>query len=269
MDAYLAKVNVLDSKNSTKDWYLDFGASNHVIGDYSIFSSLSPSSDIKIISVGGQSHDVTGVGNVEICLPTGGIKKISHVLYSPGITKNLILVGFLVDNGFSLQFMSNKCVIKISEGCYVGSASRNSINVLYKLHRNTLLGCREVQNPTHEAHALNFHDCSKEALWHKRLGHFHHQGLRRMIQSRAVKGLPNMSMSNFSCPFCLAGKQSYKSIPKVKSIESTQPLQLMHSDVANPFCVRSLGGAHFFLTFIDDYSKKTWVIYKSSSIGQI
>ena len=55
-----------------------------------------------------------------------------------------------------------------------------------------------------------------------------------------------------------------KSIPKVKTTMSTLPLQLILSNVTGPFCVRSMGGASYFLTFIDDYSKKTWVYFLSS-----
>ena len=90
VDAYLAKVNLIDSRTFTKTWYLDLRASNHFTGDSSVFSSISSSLGTKIISAGGHSHVVTGIGNVAICLSTGGIQKISHVLYSPGITKNLI-----------------------------------------------------------------------------------------------------------------------------------------------------------------------------------
>ena len=42
---------MLDSKTSSKAWYLDLGASNHILGDLSVFSSLSPSSGTKIISI--------------------------------------------------------------------------------------------------------------------------------------------------------------------------------------------------------------------------
>ena len=38
----------------------------------------------------------------------------------------------------------------------------------------------------------------------------------------------------------------------------------MHSDVAGSFHVGSLRGARYFLTFIDDYSKKTWVYFLST-----
>jgi hypothetical protein len=38
-------------------------------------------------------------------------------------------------------------------------------------------------------------------------------------------------------------------------------LQLVHSDIARAFQVKSLGGSSYFLTFIDNYSKRTWVYF--------
>ena len=82
------------------------------------------------------------------------------------------------------------------------------------------------------------------------IGNFHHQGIRCMIQYGTMKGLPNMIINNFPCSFHVSRNQSHK------SSEITQILQLIHSNVGGPFRVRSLGGACFFLTFTDDYSKK-------------
>ena len=153
---------MLDSKTSSKAWYLDFGASNHIFGDSSVFSSLSRGSGTKIISARGHNHDVTGI--MAICLSTNGIQKNSHVLYSSGITKNLISIGFLADRGFSLEFQKNKCIIKNSEGCYVGLASRNNVNGLYELQGDTLLGYCEVKASSPELYALNYVDSSKAAF---------------------------------------------------------------------------------------------------------
>ena len=66
IDAYLAEANVLDSSSLPKPWYFDSGALNHISGDASVFSSLSPSSGTRITSTGGHTHDVTGVGNIVI-----------------------------------------------------------------------------------------------------------------------------------------------------------------------------------------------------------
>jgi hypothetical protein len=104
-------------------------------------------------------------------------------------------------------------------------------------------------------------DTSTAALLPRRLGHFHSHGIRRMITHKAVKGSPLITISNVPCQACFQGKQSRASIPKLRTSESTQVLQLIHSDVASPFRVKSLGGSSYFLTFIDDYSKKTWVYF--------
>ncbi|MCO5584807.1 hypothetical protein L7F22_038739 [Adiantum nelumboides] len=40
-----------------------------------------------------------------------------------------------------------------------------------------------------------------------------------------------------------------------------QPLELIHSDVWGPSQTTSLGGAHYFLTFVDDMSRKVWVYF--------
>ena len=255
VDAYLAEVNLVDSSTSSKAWYLDSGASNHVTRDSSVFSSLSPSSRTKIISTCRHSRDVTGVGNVAICLPSRGIQNISHVLYSLGITKNLISVGFLADKRFCLEFMKNKCAIKNSGEYFVGLAHGNHTNGLYKLQGVTLIDCYEVPVHAPNVHSLSCADSSKVALAQK-VRPLSFQGIRHMMQFGAVKGLPKMAISNFPCSSCISGKQSRKSIPKVKSTLSTIPLQLIHLDVARPFRISSLGGARYFLTFIDDFPRK-------------
>ena len=60
------------------------------------------------------------------------------------------------------------------------------------------------------------------------------------------------------CSDCLAGKQhrvAFKSQPPHKKPEV---LDLVHSDVCK-MSVRSMGGAKYFVTFIDDFSRKVWV----------
>jgi hypothetical protein len=34
-----------------------------------------------------------------------------------------------------------------------------------------------------------------------------------------------------------------------------KPLQLVHSDICSPFKHKIYNGAHYFVTFLDDYSK--------------
>ena len=39
-------------------------------------------------------------------------------------------------------------------------------------------------------------------------------------------------------------------------------LDYVHSDVWGPTRELSLGGSQYFVTFIDDFSKKVWVLHK-------
>jgi hypothetical protein len=91
VDAYLAEVNNLNTTASPASWYLDSGASNHILRDSTLFPSMNSSSGTKVTFVGGLSHDVSGIGSVAICLPNGAIQNISNVLYSKGIMKNFIV----------------------------------------------------------------------------------------------------------------------------------------------------------------------------------
>jgi len=45
-------------------------------------------------------------------------------------------------------------------------------------------------------------------------------------------------------------------------------LELIHTDVCGPMNISSIRGNKYFLTFIDDFSKKTW-IYLSKSKDEV
>lgn len=62
------------------------------------------------------------------------------------------------------------------------------------------------------------------------------------------------------CLGCAEGK--LKSGPFPLSQNKTYDiLQLIHSDIFGMILVNSLGGYSYYLTFIDDYSSKTWIYF--------
>ena len=49
-----------------------------------------------------------------------------------------------------------------------------------------------------------------------------------------------------------------KSFPSSEN-RAKEILDMIHSDVYGPMYVKSFGGASYYVSFIDDYSHKTWV----------
>ena len=59
------------------------------------------------------------------------------------------------------------------------------------------------------------------------------------------------------CKHYFDGKQT-QSPHKRDSIQKSKPLMLVHSHVCSPIPTLSLGGASYFVTFMDDFSHKVW-----------
>ena len=62
------------------------------------------------------------------------------------------------------------------------------------------------------------------------------------------------------CKECVYGKQKRVSF-STGNHTSKGILEYMHSDVWGPASIPSQGGALYFLTLIDDYSRKVWVYF--------
>lgn len=91
--------------------------------------------------------------------------------------------------------------------------------------------------------------------WHARLGHLNSKDMVHMLKNKTVFGLKFSDSVDLSkCNTCLAGKLTSSSFPKRES-SSKQLLELIHTDICGPMRTSSQGGSHYFITFIDDYSR--------------
>lgn len=59
------------------------------------------------------------------------------------------------------------------------------------------------------------------------------------------------------CEACIGSKHKKTPFQVNESERATQPLDLVHSDVCGKMNARTLGGAEYFLTFIDDCTHYT------------
>ncbi|MCO5573286.1 hypothetical protein L7F22_027055 [Adiantum nelumboides] len=233
-------------------WYVDFGASNHMTHHHDWFTSVQPFEGEGLVLTGDDSHHaIQGKGTITIQMLQGEEKDLSNVLLVLGITKNLISVGQIVEKGYEVKFNKDGCYVKNDKGNVVAHGEKNGR--LFKLKMNA----------THNAN-FSSHSSSSSSLilWHKRLGHIIHQSIMNLKKEGLVEGLPTFQVNEEPnlCPSCQFGKQQRRRFNK-STYRARQPLELIHSDVWGPSQTTSMGGAHYFLTFVDDMSRKVWVYF--------
>jgi len=94
--------------------------------------------------------------------------------------------------------------------------------------------------------------------WHERLGHLGFEDVKLLAKTTPDMSITG-SMENLTCESSQLGKQSRKPNSSPATHRATKPLDLIHSDVVGPMATTLLGGARYFLLFIDDYSQYTTV----------
>jgi hypothetical protein len=110
-------------------------------------------------------------------------------------------------------------------------------------------------------HCLQITKVEETELWHNRYAHLSIKGLKILSSKKMVKGLPELKEIEGKCTDCLTGKQHREIIPKLAKWRASQKLELVHSDICGPINPKSNGGNRYFITFTDDYSRKTWTYF--------
>jgi hypothetical protein len=76
-----------------------------------------------------------------------------------------------------------------------------------------------------------------------------------------VEGLPMLKNEKVACDGCALGKMHRDEFPSNPDKKKRDVLDLVHTDVCGPMQTRSLGSAFYFLLFIDDCTRYTWVYF--------
>lgn len=166
------------------------------------------------------------------------LKDVCHV---PKLRRNLISVSQLFAQGYHPHFQLDTW--KVTKGSRI-IAKGNKVGSLYLFEKPTEVGAAMTVVS------------SDVALWHQRLGHMSKKGLEIMLK---MDQLPGLQLANLEfCEHCLYGKQKRVSFLKDGHDMKAKPLELVHLDVFGPTEVSSLGGAKYFVTFLD-CTRKVWI----------
>src|ERR1044072_2337374 len=253
MKMVLTTCHTVAAEKNENQWLLDTGCSNHLSGNKELFSDLDEKFHATVKLGDNSKLEVLGKGKVAIRLKDGSLNYISDVFYAPGIYQNLLSVGQLAEKGYDLKFNKGGCTIKDAE---MGLITKTSMS------RNRLF----PMNIKYDADI-----CCKAAadndnwLWHMRLGHFNFESIKFLARKKWVTGLPFIKTPDQLCEACVVSKKHRDPFSKGRAWRATKPLELVHSDLCYVE-VPSNGGNTYFITFIDDFTRKAWVyILKNKS----
>ena len=171
---------------------------------------------------------------------------LTDARYIPKLEKNLICLGTLESKGFTI-ILQNGILKAVSGALVVMKGIRR--NNLYLYQGSTAVGT---------AAALSKVDKVAEMfrLWHMRLGHAGEKSLQTLAMQGLFKGAKTCKLD--FCEQCVLGKQ--KRVKFGTAIHNTEGiLDYIHTDVWRPTMTASLGGKHYFVTFVDDFSRRVWV----------
>jgi transposase InsO family protein len=99
-------------------------------------------------------------------------------------------------------------------------------------------------------------------LWHRILAHINYKALPYV--SKIVTGLPEFKVDHESvCNGCAQRKNIKNPFPK-RHNKAEGFLEFIHLDVCGPMPSTSISGYVYYVSFIDDYSRKTWVYFLKS-----
>jgi hypothetical protein len=228
--------------NVDTNWYTDTGATDHITSELDKLAvrekyhgadqiHTASGSGMPII---GQSTIHTPDRNLQLC-------DILHVLSTK---KNLVSVHKLAcDNNVFLEFHPNFFLIK----------DRDT--------KATLLEgpCRKGLYPlppmTGAKQAFGVNKVSFDR-WHSRLGHTSISIVEKVLRTYKLPYVVDSNKDSL-CDACQQAKSHQLPYPKSTSI-SSHPLELVFSDVWGP-APDSVGRYKYYVSFIDDFSKFTWI----------
>ena len=90
-----------------------------------------------------------------------------------------------------------------------------------------------------------------------RLGHMSEKGMQIIHSRNLLPGLKHVDLK-FS-EKCVYGKQKRVRFLRVGKENKSEKLELVHTHVCGPSQVSSLCGSRYYVTFIDDATRKTWI----------
>ena len=109
--------------------------------------------------------------------------------------------------------------------------------------------------------ALLTHGNEVSRIWNERFIHLNFKYLQKLQKNSMVAGLLVIKETTGIYKGCVVGKHPEHKFDQGKASRASCILGLIHSDISVPIPITSMNGSRYVLTFIDDFSRYTWVFF--------
>jgi hypothetical protein len=242
------------------NWYMDSGATDHITSELDKLTVRDKyHGQDQVHTASGSGMKISNIGRTVLHTSHRDLH-LKNILHVPTANKSLASVHrFTSDNNALVEFHPNLFLVKdrvmkriIHQGKCEGG--------LYPIR----LKPREVKSQKQILGVIK----PSTSRWHSRLGHPSIPIVERVIRNNNLPFVSDESSSSV-CDSCLKAKSHQLPYPISTSV-SQAPLDLIFSDVWGP-APTSVGRYTYYVSFIDDYSKYTWIylIKKKSDVFQV
>ncbi|GJS78892.1 zinc finger, CCHC-type containing protein [Tanacetum coccineum] len=214
-----------------KSWVYDTGCGTHICNTTQRFRrsrKLKPGA-LSLYMGNGQRAAIKAIGSYDLCFPIRLVIVLHNCHYAPSITRGVISVYHLYDDGFINHFENDNSI----------SVSKNNLIYFNAISRD---GIYEIILSGSNTNVSSIH------ISKKRIEKLQHDGLLNSIDTKPFE----------KCVSCLSGKMARK--PYSHQLERAKDLLgLIHTDVCGPFRIMSRQEASYFVTFTNDFSRYGYV----------
>ncbi|GFU46234.1 retrovirus-related Pol polyprotein from transposon TNT 1-94 [Trichonephila clavipes] len=242
-------------------WVIDTAATSHFCNDKSLFLDLKPITNMKMsLATEDKSCPVEGIGTLRFRVKyKGSFHEITltDVLFNPKLRRNLLSGSRLESKGAHFVGTKGKINVFNKDWIKLFSATRHENLYFFKPDHYIIPKSKEISffsNVT--AKTKN----GSIEIWHQRFCHVNNYYLVKTSKNDSVRGLPRLTDNGKThCIPCKLAKSKRVSFKKTGAVRSKRPLELLHMDLCGPMPTESQGGNKYFLSIIDDYSRKVTV----------
>lgn len=236
-------------QGAKEKWVIDSGCTYHMTSRMDWFSEFNENGSTMILLGDDHTVESRGTGTIKLNTHGGSIRMLKNVRFVPNLRRNLISTGTLDNLGYKHEGGEGKVRFYKNDKTALRG---NLVNGLYILDGHTVVN--------ESCNAESSKDSTK--LWHSRLGHMSINNMKilsgkGLIEKKEIKELA-------FCEHCVMGKSKKLSFNVGKHI-TEDILGYIHADLwGSPSVTPSISGKQYFLSIIDDKTRKVWLMFLKS-----